>query len=346
MRRLGSRPDARARLASTPLRHRSPRGCSSRLRAPARGAAQVPAGGPRIAARGPGRRAEACAGPGTVRKLTARRRGRASPEGVPGTGGPRGGPHRPDRRGRSELDRADKKPPGNRPPSRGPAPEVPLIRAPLRGRVSRRGFLSVLGAGRGASSRAAAWRWLGAMVRFMFPNVLYEPPQEFKAGFPSRVRRRRGGRALQGLATACGSCASRPVSTRSRRPARTSGCTPNWLAAEEKFKCPCHGSGFIKSGHQRRGARPATARALQDHAGRGRPDPDRQEHEVPGGEGAVDHGRRLPPLRRPEFRAPVPRARPTPNRSSALGRMSCSRRRSRSHPRSMPSARRRSPHEP
>ena len=26
------------------------------------------------------------------------------------------------------------------------------------------------------------------------------------------------------------------------------GCPPNWLAAEQKFKCPCHGSGFYISG--------------------------------------------------------------------------------------------------
>lgn len=26
------------------------------------------------------------------------------------------------------------------------------------------------------------------------------------------------------------------------------GCTPNWLDAEKKFKCPCHGSGFRMSG--------------------------------------------------------------------------------------------------
>ena len=26
------------------------------------------------------------------------------------------------------------------------------------------------------------------------------------------------------------------------------GCTPNWLATENKFKCPCHGSGFYKTG--------------------------------------------------------------------------------------------------
>ena len=26
------------------------------------------------------------------------------------------------------------------------------------------------------------------------------------------------------------------------------GCTPNWLDGEQKFKCPCHGSGFRKTG--------------------------------------------------------------------------------------------------
>jgi len=26
------------------------------------------------------------------------------------------------------------------------------------------------------------------------------------------------------------------------------GCTPNWLITEQKFKCPCHGSGFRFSG--------------------------------------------------------------------------------------------------
>jgi len=26
------------------------------------------------------------------------------------------------------------------------------------------------------------------------------------------------------------------------------GCTPNWLNAENKFKCPCHGSGFRRTG--------------------------------------------------------------------------------------------------
>ncbi len=126
-------------------------------------------------------------------------------------------------------------------------PEAPALhRAPLRGEVSRRGFLSVLGLGWVAFAAAGAGL-LGAAVRFLFPNVLYEPPQEFKAGFPAEfavgqvderfkaeygvwlVREETGFYALSTVCTHL-------------------GCTPNWLPADEKFKCPCHGSGFIKSG--------------------------------------------------------------------------------------------------
>ena len=26
------------------------------------------------------------------------------------------------------------------------------------------------------------------------------------------------------------------------------GCTPNWLQGDQKFKCPCHGSGYYING--------------------------------------------------------------------------------------------------
>ena len=34
------------------------------------------------------------------------------------------------------------------------------------------------------------------------------------------------------------------------------GCTPNWLAGEQKFKCPCHGSGFYSNGINLEGPAP------------------------------------------------------------------------------------------
>jgi len=55
------------------------------------------------------------------------------------------------------------------------------------------------------------------------------------------------------------------------------GCTPNYLAAESKFKCPCHGSGFrltgVNFGGPRRGRSSARASWLADEWS----DPGRQE---------------------------------------------------------------------
>lgn len=123
--------------------------------------------------------------------------------------------------------------------------EPELVSAPLRGETSRRGFLSALALAWTAFGLASAGM-LGACVRFLFPNVLYEPPQEFKAGFPADfsvgvderfkasygvwIIRESGGFFV--LSTVCTHL----------------GCTPNYLPADDKFKCPCHGSGFIRSG--------------------------------------------------------------------------------------------------
>ena len=125
-------------------------------------------------------------------------------------------------------------------------PKQKLVRAPLRGEVSRRGFLSSVAIAWGAFT-AATLGGIGAMTRFLFPNVLYEPPQEFKAGFPAEFtvdavdERYKASRGVWIVREARGFYVLSTVCTHL-------GCTPNWLQAEEKFKCPCHGSGFILSG--------------------------------------------------------------------------------------------------
>jgi len=123
-----------------------------------------------------------------------------------------------------------------------------LIRAPLRGEVSRRGFtiFSALGFAWITFTGAVAALLTGA-GRFMFPNVMFEPPQEFKAGFPGefaqgKVDERfkatygcwivREAKGFYCLSTVCTHL----------------GCTPNWLSSDEKFKCPCHGSGYTRAG--------------------------------------------------------------------------------------------------
>jgi cytochrome b6-f complex iron-sulfur subunit len=90
------------------------------------------------------------------------------------------------------------------------------------------------------------------MGRFMFPNVLAEPPSTIKVGVPSnfeseevnerwkaewgfwmvRSARYNGQDTIYAIQSVCTHL----------------GCPPNWLAGEQKFKCPCHGSGFYISG--------------------------------------------------------------------------------------------------
>jgi len=92
-----------------------------------------------------------------------------------------------------------------------------------------------------------------ATGRFMFPNVLFEPPATFKAGTPDEIQPgqvderfkqkfgvwlvkdndvQTGAFGIYALSTVCTHL----------------GCTPNWLPGEQKFKCPCHGSGYYKNG--------------------------------------------------------------------------------------------------
>ncbi len=88
---------------------------------------------------------------------------------------------------------------------------------------------------------------VGAIVRLLFPRVLFEPPTTFKAGYPNEyivgevsekwmkaqrvwvVRTENEIYALLGICTHL-------------------GCTPRWLGPENKFKCPCHGSGYTIEG--------------------------------------------------------------------------------------------------
>ncbi len=113
-----------------------------------------------------------------------------------------------------------------------------------RGIWSRRDFFTRLG-----------WTGFGifgglsllGFLRSAFPRVLFTPPLTFKAGFPTdypigevserfkqeeRVWIVREETGIYAIFARCTHL----------------GCTPRWLAAESKFKCPCHGSGFFKTG--------------------------------------------------------------------------------------------------
>lgn len=104
--------------------------------------------------------------------------------------------------------------------------------------------------------------WLVATARFFFPRVLFEPATVFRAGFPEEY-------------------AVGPVDTRFQKTQRVwivreadglyalaakcthLGCTPVWSESENKFKCPCHGSGFTKEGINYEGPAPRPLERLR-----------------------------------------------------------------------------------
>jgi cytochrome b6-f complex iron-sulfur subunit len=93
--------------------------------------------------------------------------------------------------------------------------------------------------------------WTLATVKFMFPNVLREPPSKFKVGFPDAFP---GGQVSEKFKAQFGvwivntEYNGQPEIFALKSVCTHLGCTPNWLEAEQKFKCPCHGSGFYKDG--------------------------------------------------------------------------------------------------
>lgn len=101
------------------------------------------------------------------------------------------------------------------------------------------------------SSGATYLLWTLGSVRFMFPNILREPPSRFTVGTPDKfppgqVEERF--KAQFGVWIVNAEYNGQQQIFALRSVCTHLGCTPNWLEAEQKFKCPCHGSGFYKDG--------------------------------------------------------------------------------------------------
>jgi len=115
--------------------------------------------------------------------------------------------------------------------------------------ITRRGWIGLAWGAFSAASVAA----LAATGRFMFPNVLNEPPQQFKAGLSSEYGPGVDERWKEKFGVWIVRTPDDIVQHEAGFYALIStcthlGCTPNYLAAEGKFKCPCHGSGFRLTG--------------------------------------------------------------------------------------------------
>ena len=83
-------------------------------------------------------------------------------------------------------------------------------------------------------------------LRFFFPRALYEPKTKFTIGYPGdfgfgvdtkfqKDHRIWVVRNTEGIFVISAICTHL-------------GCTPDWKPSENKFKCPCHGSGYDPEG--------------------------------------------------------------------------------------------------
>lgn len=93
--------------------------------------------------------------------------------------------------------------------------------------------------------------WVLGLARYLFPNVLTEPPTRFKVGFPDALALGQVDerfKAQFGVWIVKGEYEGEAQIFALKSVCTHLGCTPNWLEAEQKFKCPCHGSGFYKDG--------------------------------------------------------------------------------------------------
>jgi cytochrome b6-f complex iron-sulfur subunit len=135
----------------------------------------------------------------------------------------------------------------------------PPVSATVVAPSTRRGFFAAAGGVLFGSSLAIGFTslavthlmWLLGFARFMFPNILIEPPTRFKVGFPDGLS---PGQVETKFIPQFGVWVVRyeydgqPMIFAIKSVCTHLGCTPNWLEAEQKFKCPCHGSGFYKDG--------------------------------------------------------------------------------------------------
>ncbi|HXN05942.1 MAG TPA: ubiquinol-cytochrome c reductase iron-sulfur subunit [Nitrospiria bacterium] len=121
------------------------------------------------------------------------------------------------------------------------------------GEMSRRKFFNLVGWGGILASVGGS---AVGTYKFMFPQVLYEPPTVFKIGklgdfgngVDERLKKERqiwvvkNERGLYVLVAIC----------------RHLGCTPNWFPDQQRFRCPCHGSIYDIYGNVRGGPAPRT----------------------------------------------------------------------------------------
>ena len=83
-------------------------------------------------------------------------------------------------------------------------------------------------------------------LRFFLPRAIFEPSTIFKIGFPSDYALGVDTKWQQQYRIWVTKTSDRLFVIYAR--CTHLGCTPDWKASENKFKCPCHGSGYDSEG--------------------------------------------------------------------------------------------------
>jgi cytochrome b6-f complex iron-sulfur subunit len=88
--------------------------------------------------------------------------------------------------------------------------------------------------------------WFIAFFRFFLPRTLFEPATSFKIGYPADYGLGVDTKFQQKYRIWVDRTPDRIFVIYAR--CTHLGCTPDWKPAENKFKCPCHGSGYDSEG--------------------------------------------------------------------------------------------------
>jgi len=97
-----------------------------------------------------------------------------------------------------------------------------------------------------ASVAAFLTAWFIAFFRFFLPRTLFEPATTFKIGYPSDYGLGVDTKFQQKYRIWVDRTPDRLFVIYAR--CTHLGCTPDWKPSENKFKCPCHGSGYDSEG--------------------------------------------------------------------------------------------------
>jgi cytochrome b6-f complex iron-sulfur subunit len=133
------------------------------------------------------------------------------------------------------------------PPKAGAKPEPPKAPENEKSLTRRRDFVWY-------GCAALILAGLATFIKIFFPRTLFEPKTRFTIGYPAdfgfgvdtkfqqsqRVWVCRGPQGIYVILAICTHL----------------GCTPDWLATENLFKCPCHGSTYDSEGRNFAGPAP------------------------------------------------------------------------------------------